>query len=117
MGVGDNQLRSRATKRDTSGNNLVCNNSQRIEITATINPARLGLFGRDVLRRPHKDASPREPLVIGFGCLGDAEIGQHYAAIAVHHNIVRLHIAMDCAGLVGIVERRRNRFKQRDRIA
>lgn len=117
MGMGDNQLRGRATKRDAPGNNLVCNNSQRVEITATINPARLSLFGRDVLRRPHKDASPREPLVIGFWCLGNAEIGQHYAAIAVHHDIVRLHIAMNSAGLMGVIKRRGNRFEQRDRVA
>ena len=115
--VGHDQLRRCARERHHAGDDLVGGDAERIQIAAAIDALGRRLLGRDILRRPHENARARQALTTGLGRLGDPKIGQQHAPVGIDHDILRLDIAVDCALRVGIIERRRDRLDDSDRVA
>jgi hypothetical protein len=119
LGVRNDQLRRSARKRHIPGDHLICRDTERIKIAATINALGRSLLGRDILRRAHKDAGARQAFAAGvaaLGCLRDAKIGQQHPPIDIDHDVLGLDITVNCALTMRVIERRRNRADNRDRV-
>ena len=94
-----------AEEGDTSGEALVQHEPERVQVGTTIELLAAHLLRREVLRRAHHDVVAGE---VGFGGLqplGDAEIGQQHPPVGGHHDVARLHVTVDEAGDVSVVER------------
>ena len=115
--VRHDQLRGRARKGHSPSDDLVGHHPERVEVTAPIDPASLGLLRRDILGRTHKYAGAGESLTVRIGRLSDAEVRQHHPTGYVHHHIVRLHIAVDSTLAMGEVQGAGHRLKEAYRIA
>ena len=97
-----------AEERHASREALVQHEPERVEIGATVELLAADLFGRQVLGRAHHDVVAGEVGVGRLETLGDAEVGEQHATVGRDHDVAGLHVAVDEAGLVGMVERERH---------
>ncbi len=98
-----------ALERHASGEALVQDQPERVQIGAPVELAAPNLLGRQVLGRSHHHVVAREIGVGDVETLGDAEVRQQHPPIGRQQDVGRLDVAMDEAGTVGLVERARNR--------
>ena len=94
-----------AEERHAAGEALVQHERERVEVGAAVEAATADLLGRQVLGRAHHHVVAREVVVAGGETLGDAEVGEQHAAVGRDEDVAGLHVAVDEAGAVRLVER------------
>ncbi len=94
-------------ERDLAGEELEEDDPQRVDVAASIGAMPLAgrLLGRHVPRGPHDPALDGEGRLVRLAA-GQAEIHDDRLASAVDHDVRRLEVAVDDAGLVGVVQAR-----------
>ena len=102
----DGGYRRGARKWDAARQQLVDDDTQRVEIGAAINVAILGLFRRHVLRRPHHGACARQPGASPGP--HQAKIHQRRLSAGAEHDIGRLDVAVHDAQVMRVIERLRH---------
>ena len=85
-------------ERNRSGEHLVEDDAQRVDVGALIERDSLHLLGRHVVRRA--DDPPRFGQAGILERLGQSEVGDGHAPAAVDENVLRLQVAMNHALLV-----------------
>ncbi|HXE82593.1 MAG TPA: hypothetical protein VN513_04565, partial [Gemmatimonadales bacterium] len=71
--------------RQLTGHHAIANHGERVLVGSAVDDATLGLLRRHVMRGPDDHPGPGESAG-GLQRLGDAEVGQHHAAIVVEHD-------------------------------
>src|SRR5665213_1852294 len=100
-------------ERRATGEHLVEDDAERVDIAATVDRSTLGLFGREVRRGSH-DRTFFGQLVFDRHRLGDAEVGDLYLAIARDQNVARLDVAVNDTVAMRVTEGRRDlRYQSR----
>ena len=90
--------------------------AERVLIAAAIHRLAAHLLGAHVVHRAEHLAGGSERL--RFGDTGDAEVGDHSAAgRALDEDVLRLHVPMDDAVRVRVIERRGDVAQQRHELA
>ena len=90
--------------RQLGGHHAIRDDAERVLVGAAVHGGALGLLGRHVVRRP--DDHPRAGEARRrLQRLGDAEVGQHHAAVMVEHDVGGLHVAVHHAALMRMAER------------
>ncbi len=82
----------------------VADDAERILVRPAVDRGAFRLFGRHVVRCADDHAGAGEAAG-GLQSLGDAEIGQHHAAVVVEHDVGGLHVAVHHATLMRMAER------------
>ena len=95
-------------KRQAAGHHFVKHNAGGIDIGSGIDRCAAGLLGTDVIDRA--DGLIGHGNCLGFGVLGDAEIGHLDGAVGQKHNILRLDIAVNDLFLMCVREGAQNLF-------
>ena len=101
-----------AVERRLAGQELVEDDSERVEVGARIDLASLGLLGREVLRRPDDRARLGHLARAGAG---DPEVRHLHAALAVDEDVVRLDVAVHDPVPVREAQRREDLARVLDR--
>ena len=99
-----------AVERRRAGERLEQHAGERVHVGPAVDVAAARLLGRHVVRRAHREAGPRQP-VVGLAPLGQAEVGQERVLAAVapgDQHVRRLDVAVDEAVRVRDVERARD---------
>ena len=104
-----------AEERHPAGEALVQHEPQRVEVGPPVEAAAAHLLGRQVLGRPHHDVVAGQVVAGAVEALGDPEVGQQDPAVGGDEDVARLDVAVDEAGVVGGVERRRDARADVDR--
>ena len=89
--------------RRVAGKHLVKQHSETVEIGAGVHRLAANLFRAHVARRAEGQAGPGHDRAAAE-TLGNAEVGQHRAAIFAEQNVLRLDVAVDDAAMVGVVQ-------------
>ncbi len=89
-------------ERAPARHRLVQQHAQRPDVDAGPEAAPLYLLGRHVMGRAHHAAGDGQVLAVQQ--LGDAEVGQHHAALGLDQDVGRLQIAVNDALAVGVVD-------------
>ena len=108
LGVGGRRVRNRA------GEALEEDSGQRIEVRGGRRLRAFDLLGRSVVVAAEKATGGGERL--GLRAFGDAEVGQVRMSVSAHEHVRRLHVSMEHASIVGVVERTRDRREGRQRL-
>ena len=95
------------------GEHLVEDDAEAVEIGARVERLALRLLGTHVVRRAAQHAGARAA-VAGQQAARQAEVDEHHAAVVAQHDVRRLQIAMDDAGLVHHLERARDFLEEGD---
>jgi hypothetical protein len=86
------------------GQNTEKNDSQAVQIRPAIQRLAGGLLGAHVLRRPRYGAALGRRAV-RIDEPGDAEVGEHGAAVLAEKNVLRLHVPVDEPSGMGVIQR------------
>ena len=105
--------RAVALEGDLAREHLEEHDADRVEVRPLVYPLALGLFRRKVLCRAEDGARLRHALVAG---VRDAEVGDLHGARVVDEDVLRLHVAVDHAVLVGVGECREQAQRDADRV-
>ena len=81
---------------------LVEDDAEREEVAPAVDRVPRDLLGRHVVRRPEELSRRREVRLLG---LGDPEVGDLHLALGRDDDVRRLHVPVDDAAAVGVVER------------
>jgi hypothetical protein len=92
-----------ALERDATREDLERDDPERVQVAAMVDLGGLRLLGAHVVRRP--DDVARSGRALHVLVLGDAEVHQPRDAVAVQHDVGRLQVAVDDAGVVDGLER------------
>ncbi len=108
-----------ARERPVAGRHLVQHDAEREDVGARVDGAALDLLGRHVRHRAHDDALTRLGDGLEFRSrvcshLGQAEVEHLHAAVARHHDVGGLQIAMHDALLVSGRQRFGDLHRQRE---
>ena len=96
-----------AAQRQLPGQHLVEDDAQRVDVGPVIDLQRpLHLLRGHVVQRAHHLPRPGQREVAGVAAqqLGQAEVGDLHAALAVQQDVLRLDVAVDDALLVGVLQ-------------
>jgi hypothetical protein len=91
-----------ARERRSTGQTLVGEGAERVDVRRRGEWPLRGLFRRHVPRRAKDVAHARQP--IGRGGMGDSEIHQDDPTLAIDEDIARLDVPVDDAGRMSGVE-------------
>ncbi len=91
-----------ARERRPAGHHLVDHHPQRPDIRAGIGGLAVELLGGHVGRRAHGRAGAGDAGLVGE--LGDAEVDDLHPSVGSHHDVARLHVAVDDPLLMGAGE-------------
>ena len=97
-----------AEERNPPGEALVEHEPERVQVGPPVELLAAHLLGREVLRRAHHDVVAGQVGVGRLEALGDPEVGQQDTTVGRDQDVAGLHVAVHEAGLVGVVERRRD---------
>ena len=104
-----------AVERNAAGGGLVHHDAEGVEVGGGAEGLALCLLGRDVVRGAKHGVVGGEVAVLG-AC--DAKVHHLYVAVRLHHDVLRLDVAVDDVMVVGDGERLRNlRADLRDLLA
>ncbi len=93
------------TKGNLAGHHFIKDDSERIDIGATVDALAFHLFGRHIARSADNSARAGHAHLRGFERSGEAEIGDVDLIVLADKNVVRLEVTMDDAFGVSSVER------------
>ena len=105
--LGEDLSRARAVERRAAGQHLVYHHREAVDVAPRVELAfARRLLRRDVVGRSHDHAGRGAGPILGQR-LGDAEVGEQApAGGALHQDVVRLHVAVDHAGLMREIQGR-----------
>ena len=106
-GGGDVVALERALAREA----LVGDDAQGVDVAGGRRPVALDSLRGEVVHRAHDCARPRQPA--GGDGLGDAEVRQSGSSIFAQQDVLGLHVAVDQALFVRVLERGRERGAHR----
>ena len=86
---------------------------EAVEVGARVERLALRLLGTHVVRRAAQHAGARAA-VAGQQAARETEVDEHHAAVVAQHDVRRLEVAMDDAGLVHHLERARDFLEEGD---
>jgi len=87
-----------------AGEHLVEHDSEGVDVAARVSALATDLLGRDVVWRAQALGEVSEGEAAGAGVGGDAEVDEADVVVAVDHDVFRLHVAVDDAVGVDVLE-------------
>ena len=89
--------------RRIAGEHFVEQHAKAVQVGASIHRLATNLFRTHVARRAERQAGAGHDRAAAEA-LGDAKIGEHWAAIFTEQDILRLDVAVDDAAMVGVMQ-------------
>ena len=83
-----------------TGERLVENHSQRIDIASSVGGCALGLFGAEIGCGTDDGAGLGQLLAV-IPCPGNPEVGDLHRSVLGQQDVARFHVAMNQPGLMG----------------